>query len=86
MSLFTVIKYGNTDLGSLEELYNLPGELINEYYFAILDIHASIVESRGSRTYYVASNYSWLTQEGQNRYRAAFMKVLLEHEPEQELL
>ena len=32
MSLFTVLKYGNIDLGITSELVELPHDLVSEYY------------------------------------------------------
>ncbi len=44
MSLFDVIKYGNTDLNSAEEIFKLPRKISDVYWeISFLAVHGNIV-------------------------------------------
>ena len=76
MSLFTVLKYSGTDLGSEEELNSLPTDIFNKFY----------LELGGSLTHYgfrIISVSDWYTARPESvklATKKSFMKILSEYE------
>jgi hypothetical protein len=88
MSLFTVIKYGNTKLSSPYEMDNLPEDVIREYYKQVHKklnfITSGDVDEHFGRCAVLANIYNkWYAlkknPEGENEVKQIFKQVLLEY-------
>ncbi len=79
MSLFDVIKYGDTDLGVEEELKGLPIELFNLYWhLEKLDgEHHRHIENRA---WYITYRYRWASPDRLVLMRQIFNKALKEYD------
>jgi hypothetical protein len=85
MSLFTVIKYGNTKLSSPYEMDNLPEDVIREYY-ARVHSDLDFVTEGGSIDHFarcavLANIYNkWYSKKNtENEMVRIFKQVLLEY-------
>lgn len=83
MSLFHVIKYGNINLESIDQLKSLPEDILRDYYKNFYGIPITSVPLRSHRICHNLAVRFTLEKGDDNLnedQRAAFLKTLLEYD------